>query len=227
MSNICTIEFHTSAPLRSLIPEPYPASQHAPEWLKEMPRDFEQGSTAKRCPPFLAAMTAGYIIPAPANAKLVMDAEGVLTARQKVGDLFAMNFISTHFPAQVQGAPFAGSRIVKFENPWVIVTPPDYVCLVTAPINRFEMPFMPFTGIVETGTYYREVHLPMACTMQPGQVFELPRGAPMIQVIPVCREEWSSRCGTLDPARRAEQEAMFKADGHFYKERFWQNMTFA
>ena len=214
------IEFHTLANGIDKIPHPYPASQHIPEWLKSMPTEYEHGSTVKRCPPFLAAMTSGYIIPAPFDAKLTMSDAGELTLRGTV------SFLSAHFPAQVQGAPFGDARIIKFENPWIIVTPPDYVSLITAPVNRFEMPFTPLTGIVETGTYYREVHLPMACTMKPGETFVLRRGDPMIQVIPIRRDEWTAGVGAMDESRRAEQQAMVEANPHFYKDHFWRKLTF-
>ena len=214
------IEFHTLAGGIDKIPHPYPAARHIPDWLKSMPPDHAHGGTLKRCPPFLAAMTAGYIIPAPFDATLTMNDAGELTLRGTV------SFLSTHFPAQVQGAPFGNARIVKFENPWIIVTPGDYVCLITAPVNRFEMPFTPLTGIVETGTYYREVHLPMACTMRPGETFVLRRGAPMIQVIPLRREEWTSGVAAMDDPRRAEQQAMVDADAHFYKDRFWRKLAY-
>jgi hypothetical protein len=217
---MCTIEFLTRPNLLDRIPHPYPAGDHVPDWFKNMPLDFEHGGTLKRCPPFLAAMTSGYIIPAPADARLIMSADGELSASGTV------NFLGGHFPDQMTGSPFAGMRVIKFENPWVIVTPPGYVCMITAPINRFELPFTALTGVVETDTYYREVHLPMACTMRPGQEYKIARGAPMIQVIPMRRDEWSARTGLVDPARRDEQERMFKSDVHFYKQHFWRKSHF-
>ena len=45
-----------------------------------MPTDYENGGTLKRCPPFLEAMTAGYIIPIPADLSLEMDAGGEVKA---------------------------------------------------------------------------------------------------------------------------------------------------
>jgi hypothetical protein len=219
------IEFHALGPGLAKIPHPYPAGRHIPDWLKDMPPDYQHdgipGGTLKRCPPFLAAMTAGYIIPAPFDARLIMSEQGEFSARGTV------NFLSTHFAAQVKGAPFGAARVVKFENPWIIVTPPEYFCLITAPVNRFEIPFIALSGIVETGAYYREVHLPMACAMQPGQTFQLQRGAPMIQVIPIRREDWESGVGAIDDVRRAEQQAMLESSPHFYKDSFWQKVTFA
>src|SRR5215212_316772 len=128
------IEFHTRAPIAD-IPAPYPASLHVPEWLKAMAPDFEHGGTVKRCPPFVAAMTAGYIIPAPADARITMSAAGELEA------CGTLNFLGTHPQGQVAGAPFGDRRILKFENPWIIVTPSEFLCLITAPLNRFELPF--------------------------------------------------------------------------------------
>jgi hypothetical protein len=218
------IEFHALAEAIDLIPHPYPAARHTPAWFKEMATDFgdaqAEAGTVKRCPPFVAAMTAGYIIPAPADARITMNAEGHLEARG------TLNFLSLHPQAQVAGAPFGEKKILKFENPWIIVTPPEYVCLITAPLNRFELPFTPLTGIVETGTYYREVYLPMACQMRPGETFQLRRGEPMIHVIPIRRDEWESGVGPIDPPKRAEQQAMLEASPHFYKDKFWRKLTF-
>jgi hypothetical protein len=218
---MCQIEFHLAEEMLGDIPHPYAASRHIPDWFRNMAMDFELGGTLKRCPPFLTAMMAGYLIPAPGDLRLTMNAAGELSAAGK------LHFVSSHFPQQYAGAPFATRTVVKFENPWIIVTPPEFFCLITAPINRFEMPFLPLAGIVETGTYYKEVQLPMACLMQPGQTFDLPRGAPMIQVIPFRRDEWLSLTAPLDRARRAEQQAKFDANKHTYKEEFWKKIQFS
>src|SRR4051812_37057889 len=115
---MCPVEFHTLPKLIDQIPHPYPASQHIPEWLKEMPTDFANGGTIKRCPPFLAAMTAGYIIPAPADSTLILNEQGEFSATGKT-----LSYLGTHFADQVAGWPLGNVRVVKFMNPWVIVTP--------------------------------------------------------------------------------------------------------
>src|SRR5262245_6479359 len=147
------IEFHLAEVMRGKIPHPYPASRHIPDWFKDMPSDNESLATLKKCPPFLEAMTAGYIIPAPADLRITMSDRGITVDGK-------YEFLTLHHPLEYQGAPFTQKIVIKFHNPWIIVTPPDYVCLITAPVNRFEMPFLPLSGIVETGTYYKEVQLP-------------------------------------------------------------------
>jgi hypothetical protein len=217
---MCRIEFHTPAAVFDQIPHPYPASRHVPEWFKQMPTDYEGGGMLKRCPPFLEAMTAGYIIPLPADLGLEISAAGELKAYCK------HSIISTHLPAQFKGSPFGDRSVIKFHNPWIIVTPPEYVCMITAPVNRFETPLTALTGIVETGEYYKEVHLPVVCTLAPGQRFAAPRGMPIIQVIPMRREAWTSGTGLLDEARRAKQQTLFDSEQHAYKDQYWRKLEF-
>jgi Family of unknown function (DUF6065) len=219
MGEICQIEFHTTDSGYATVPHPYPASQHVSDWFKNMPPDREGNATLKRCPPYLAAMTAGYIIPAPTDLRFTMSAQGVLTAQ-------GGNLLGGHLQKQVEGSPFSGTPIVKFINPWIIVTPPEFVCLITAPINRFELPFLPLAGIVETGTYYKEVHLPMACLLRPGQTFELKAGTPLIQAIPIRRDEWASRAAVMDADLRERHQELFKTNFHAYKDEFWKKMHF-
>lgn len=218
---MCQIEFHTPAATFDKIPHPYPASRHVPEWLKQMPTDLADGGTVKRCPPFITAMTAGYIIPAPHDMWFEMSSQGEVKAYcdQKI--------VSKHVAEQYRGAPFAASPVLKFLNPWIVVTPPEYACMITGPVNRFEVPLMPLTGIVETGTYYKEVQLPMVCLLSPGQSFALPRGAPLIQVIPFKRDSWTSRSGFIDMPRRDKQQQGFIADPHEYKKQYWRKLEFS
>ena len=218
---MCRIEFHAPAAEFDRIPHPYPAGRHVPEWFKNMPAEFEKGGTVKRCPPYLTAMTAGYIIPAPADVRLTMNSQGKISA---IGEV---PFIGSHFQQQFAGSPFASSTVLKFINPWIIVTPPDHVCLITAPINRFEMPFMALSGIVETGAYYKEVHLPMVCLLGPGQSYDLRCGMPMIQVIPIAREDWTMGKGHIDMVQRSRQQVGFDANPHEYKERYWKRLEFS
>jgi hypothetical protein len=184
------IQFVQTQHFPGKIPEPYPAARHIPEWFTNL---SPEGSTEKRIldhfPPFSGAMTAGYIIPAPGDLRITFD-----YGFTPVGEY---QFLAQHARAQYAGSSFAGRTVVKFYNPWIIVTPPDYVCLITAPINRFEMPFVALTGIVETGQYYAEVALPMICMMALGETYDVRRGTPMIQVIPFRREDWTSRLETF------------------------------
>jgi len=217
---MCEIAFHTTATLAPKIPRPYPANQHVPDWFKNMPADCENGGTLKRCPPFLTAMGAGYIIPVPFDTRLQ------ISEANEFAELGRARIFEGHFAQQFAAAPFGGCLVLKFINPWIIVTPPGYVCLITAPINRFELPILALAGIVETSTYYRQVSLPVACLLRPGQSCTLDRGMPLVQVIPFRRETWTSRTTFIDAALYEKQDEKFDVNPHAYKDEFWQKMHF-
>src|SRR5438105_2062014 len=105
------IEFHSGRHER--FPPPYPASRNIVDWYKNLPieatstgSEAELMPTLKRCPPFLEAMSCGYIIPFCADAIFTTDAHGNL-GFEATGPM-----VETHDPAQFRGAPFAGAILV-------------------------------------------------------------------------------------------------------------------
>src|SRR5688572_25063807 len=126
------IEFLAMEENLQKLPRPHPANREVPEWLKQMPMDRSNlqvtEGTVKRCPPFLEAMTAGYIIPVPCDCKFEIDAFGRVQAESKY------QLLSSHEYMQYQGAPFEKTLVLKFRNPWIVRTPPGYSCLFIAPI---------------------------------------------------------------------------------------------
>jgi hypothetical protein len=64
-----TLTFRCPVELNGLLPPPVPAALGLPDWFKAMPpQAFNEvnsrvGDTVKRCPPFIDAMTCGFLIP--------------------------------------------------------------------------------------------------------------------------------------------------------------------
>lgn len=214
------IEFHTEEALFGKIPEPFPASRAVPDWLKQLPVDHEGEPTIKRCAPFLQAITTGYIIPVPFDVYFWFTREGELFYHGE-GDM-----PQRHLASQQFGTPFSASKIVKLINPWLIKTPPGYSTLFIRPFNRFDCPFVPLTGLVETDTYYEAVQLPSVCQMPPGSSYTLARGAPLVQVVPILRESWTSTAKVADAAERQKTIEDFTANRHAYKEVHWRKMEY-
>jgi len=221
------VEFLTNEQLTSRIPRPYPANQQLPNWIKAMPTDRpsptrpgEMDRTIKRCPPFLEAMTAGYIIPLPCDCRFALDSSGEFTAQSE------HPVVDSHDFTQYQGAPFEKMLVVKFRNLWMVRTPPGYSCLFTAPFNRFEIPFTALSGIVETDTYYNEVNIPVLCHMNINSSITLRAGTPIIQVIPFQREAWESQFGAYDNKEREDAAHELRDNVHVYRERYWRKHTY-
>jgi len=64
-----TLKFRCPAELDGKLPPPIPATLGLPGWLKDMPTqafnaiNMREEDTIKRCPPFVDAMTSGFLIP--------------------------------------------------------------------------------------------------------------------------------------------------------------------
>ena len=64
-----TLTFRCPKELEGLLPAPMPAASGLPDWLKTMPQQAfsavvaAEDDTVKRCPPFVDAMTSGFLIP--------------------------------------------------------------------------------------------------------------------------------------------------------------------
>ena len=221
------IEFQCPEHLLAHVPAPVPAGRCVPPWWKAMPTHVpspgeQQVPTVKHCMPFLEAMTLGYVIPLPADMTFAMDTGSL---RVDVAN-FDAPLVDVHNGDQLLGAPYSGTPIVKFRTPWLIRTPPGYSTLVVAPLNRFEMPFVPLSGLVETDTYYRQIAFPSLCTMQPGQRVQLAKGTPLVQVIPIQRQDWSSHVGPSDVAANKAQDERWEANQHMYREDHWRKKGF-
>ena len=70
-----TVAFRCPPELEPFLPRPMPAVLGLPDWFKAMPpKAFnpslgEDSQTLKRCPPFIDAMTYGFLIPLPTDLK--------------------------------------------------------------------------------------------------------------------------------------------------------------
>ena len=130
-----------------------------PDWYKAMPQKAfnsnhgQETQTVKKCPPFIDAMTYGFLIPLPIDLR-VRDGEfalGLRTPRGVSSATYSHSPIGFHDPSQVAGTPFFDDDrfIIKFNNFWTIEAPPGYSLLFTHPVNRTDLPFTTFTGLVD------------------------------------------------------------------------------
>ncbi len=224
ISNVIHFSSHESDSL----PAPKPAAQHIPEWLKQMPRDVTltgssppvTSSSVKMCMPFVDAMSCGYVLPLAGDVRFTMRDANILEVQASDSAVLSQD------QAQFPGAPFAGKIIVKFRNSWVIQTPPGYSTLFLPLLNQFHMPFHVLGGMVETDTFFMHVYFPSVCLMQPGEVFEMKKGAPIAQAIPIKRESWTGTHGPLDIERFKKLAEECEHNRHEYREKYWEKKNY-
>lgn len=201
-----TIRFTHNAGLEGVFPPPVPALKKAPDFykaIKSQSSNHPASGTVKRCVPFLDALSEGFIIPLWADLHVVAANS---TLKLSFPDNLPMQkSIESHGYIQMPDHPRAeapyGKDFLKFVNPWVIETDPGYSCLFTAPLNHLEGRFKVLDGVVDTDTYYNNVNFPFMWTGGEGEFF-IPRGTPLMQVIPFKREEFTLQVGVTDEAKR-------------------------
>lgn len=220
------LTFRCPRELEGLLPPPTPAIEGLPDWLRSMPQQAFSGlaggpdDTVKRCPPFIDAMTSGFLIPLICDVR-VKNGEFTWDSDLPTGGsvAFAHSPLGFHDPGQASGAPWhdADRFMIKFHNLWTIQAPPGFSVLFTHPANRGDLPFTTLTGLVDCDRYHDNwINFP-ALWRDPDFEGVLPRGTPVAQCYPVRRQTWVAQTlpFTEEEARRAEdlQAAILQEKG--------------
>jgi hypothetical protein len=195
------ITFRCVPRFEDVLPRPVPAKLGLPDWFKLMPKMAPSPmrktivQTVKQCPPFVDAMTCGFLMPLAAD---VIVEKGKLSWAYDA--LHGKAPIDFHENAQAIGTPFFdwNRHVVKFVNFWTIVTPPGYSVLITHPINRYDLPFVTVTGLVDSDSYVDNFTNFPARWHDPGFSGTLAKGTPVAQCIPIKRDSWTPRFEILD-----------------------------
>ena len=215
-----TLKFRCPAELEGKIPAPVPASLGLPDWLKAMPTqtfnaiNMRDEDTVKRCPPFVDAMTSGFLIPLICD--LIVE-NGEIRWDNELPPGGSLDFprspISFHDPNQVAGMPlYEPDRFaIKFINLWNIEAPDGYAVLFTHPFNRFDLPFFTFSGVVDCDRFGDgRIHFP-AFWHDLKFSGVLPKGTPVAQCMPIDRKKWIAQTAPLDAEQTQRVHDLTKA----------------
>jgi len=71
------------------------------------------------------------------------------------------------------------------------------------------------------------VNFPCVVTLRRGTSVNLPKGTPLVQVIPFKREEFHAEVLPLDMAQCVATQRQIKENPHFYKEECWTKKKFS
>ena len=170
-----------------------------PNWYKDIPSktklkstDEKEDLTIKRCIPVLDAFTTGYFLVTTEDYYFKYDAEKEFS-QVRGGHNISHKAITMHPMSQLGDMPFSPEFIkyaFKWNNQYLIKTPPGYSVLFTHPINKPELPFYTLSGVVDTDAYIMPVLFPFLMKNNFSGV--LPAGTPVVQIIPFKRDDWKA-----------------------------------
>ena len=191
------IIFRCDPVLIDSLPRPISGKAALPDWLRQMaprvPSAVHQRSirTVKQCPPFVDAMTHGFVILLPCDVAVSAGQfswDWPLPAMAASGHPRAP--LSFHVPEQVAGSPLAHEHrsILKFNSFWTVELDPGWSLMAVHPINRDDLPFRLISGVVDADRFNGVgINFP-ATWNDPNFSGVLPRGMPIAQCYPVSRE---------------------------------------
>lgn len=226
------IKFALSPYLYDINP-PKTSKSYLPDWYKNTAKFYnnhagttiDYGKTFKVCMPFADAMLSGYIF------ELWQD---VIVTDQDISP--TLSWKDTGYPfIAVRDNEQTGSMTTPagywdihytLSHPMYIQTPPGYSILVTQPFNRFDLPFMALTGIVDSD---KEPFFPgnYSLFLKKGFSGIIESGTPILQILPFKRDEWKSEIDNsiIDLGNRASKKSLRKVLG-WYRDNVWEKKGF-
>jgi hypothetical protein len=214
-----------------------PSSEFVPEWYRKSPAQMagtiselsiynpvSTNATYKKCLPFFDAMTVGYMVYLTADIEVTKKDNGLPYVMWRT----ERHIITEHALEQWEGLPCPDGYspyVYKWHNQFNIKLPKNYSSLFISPINRFDLPFLTITGIVDCDMYTGQVHFPFFIKKDFVGIIE--KGTPITQIIPIKREYWKKEHGTYDPVNLLLHRNQFLSTiKRSYKKNWWNRKEY-
>jgi len=202
-----TITFRCPPELEPILPRPIPAVLGLPDWFKTMPQKAfstvlqTEQMTVKKCPPFIDAMTFGFLIPLIADLRArTACCPGTGIFRRARSRNYSRSPIDFHDNNQVTGTPFYEEDrfLIKIRQFLDLRDAGGLLAAHHPPVQPPRLPFVTLTGLVDADSYCDNfINFP-AHWRDTAFNGVLPKGTPVAQCVPVKRDSWTARFGLIE-----------------------------
>jgi len=227
-------------PYNNHLTPPEPAVKMLPEWFRTLARHDKSNDdrtlhpvnhigadgamvATVMCMPFLDATTAGYHYLLEDDLYVDLDENGKPILSWK-GDVLLVDVRPTiELPVPDNCHPIH----YGWRMNWYYETPEGYSCLITHPMNRYDLPFYVQSGIVESDIW----GLPVFTAFFLKRNFRgmIRKGTPIFQIIPFKRDNWELEVvdspEELDRHELMAENRRSKLYG-YYKQTAWRRKIF-
>jgi hypothetical protein len=224
------------------VSKPEPIIKSIPSWFREADRfakDQRSGEyyvgpdngkipTWKACPALFDIMSTGYMLKTPCDLEFYINDQGIISV--KTNNPFYQDFCSPRMPMPQFEHPkgYYQNHFAWFPD-WAIEVPSGYSVLYSQPYNRFDVPFLTTSGIIDND----KVNMPgtMPFFLLEGFTGTISAGTPFAQMIPFKREDWKSETFIEDPQKLAEKNMNNSnkyrvPNGGVYKNSVWSKRVY-
>lgn len=190
--------------------------------------DYGKIPTWKACPAIMDAFSTGYVFKTPCDLVFAKNAQGIINVT--VSETKYKDFC-TQRPPMPQFEHPKGYYDYHFawSSDWGLELPEGYSALFMTPMNRFDLPFLNTTGVVDSDKVHLLGSFPFFII--DGWEGTIPAGTPYLQVLPFKRENWEHQIDILnqsDMYGKMIDNANFyrQPDGGVYKNKVWSRREY-
>jgi len=185
--------------------------------------DYGKIPTWKACPALMDAFTTGYVLKTPCDIKFFKNSYGRIDV--SIEDQRHKDFCTSRMPmAQFRHPDGYYEEHFAWYPDWGIELPEGYSALYMTPMNRFDLPFLNTTGIVDNDKVHLSGTFPFFIIN--GWEGIIPAGTPYMQILPFKRENWEHQIEFQQQqeiyGKMVENMKFYRQpDGGVYKNKVW------
>jgi hypothetical protein len=185
--------------------------------------DYGKIPTWKACPAIMDAFATGYVLKIPCDITFFKNSQGIIDV--KISDPKYQDFCSKRSPMPQFEHPIGYYKHHFAWSPdWGIQLPEGYSAIYMTPMNRFDLPILNTTGVIDNDKVHQLGSFPFFII--DGWEGTLSAGTPYMQILPFKRENWEHDLEFLGQKeiydRMLENMKFYrKPDGGVYKNEVW------
>jgi hypothetical protein len=205
-----------------------------PEWYKKTEKTYggplhlgKQNKTFKYCFPFLDALSSGYMLETVVDLQVVIEngKQEIFWGSSPVKGLEVIGERDSGSTGMMPTPEWCSEIHFYWSTFYNLKCPKGYSLLVTHPLNRYDLPFITLSGIVDADQGLHPGRMPFFLRKDFEGIIEA--GTPIAQIIPIKRESWQLEKNT----KYDEQidQNVFKTNSTFfgwYKKNIWQKKEY-
>jgi hypothetical protein len=237
------ISFTNNVPFsnKESVSMPRPIIKEIPEWYREFDRyamlpngtpyigpDGGKMPTWKACPAVYDTLGSGYALKTPCDIEFFINDQNQIDAKvldRRYGEFLQKRPAMPGFKVPIG---YHENHFAWYPD-WAVSVPKGYSVIYTTPMNRFDLPFMNSSGIIDNDS----VGLPgtMPFFVVKGWEGILPAGTTYMQMIPFKREDWKSESSVIpmqEIYKRQMNNSMKyrKPNGGIYQKEVWSRRKY-